>query len=127
MKKTILITLGLACALAFLVGCASADFSFGKDFDSSRVSAIAKGKTSAQELLQIIGQAPHQKSILGDGSEVWVWSHAVGESKATSVIITTSVKTTMTGKTLTVKLRDGVVENFSYSEGPVTPGAMPAI
>jgi outer membrane protein assembly factor BamE (lipoprotein component of BamABCDE complex) len=119
MNKSLLL-LGLACALALFTGCATATFVTGRDFDSSKVSQITKGKTTAAELTAWVG-VPYSKSVNSDGTERWMWLYTQGKSHAQSYVFSMDVKTEMTGKRLSVTLRNGVAEDFSYTDGPMTP------
>jgi hypothetical protein len=121
--KNIITILGLACALALFAGCASATFTTGRPFDISKVSQIAKGKTTAAELRAWMGE-PYSKSVNSDGTEHWLWLHAVGKSHAQSYVVSVKVKTESVGKRLNVTLRDGIVDDYSYTDGPLHPAEM---
>jgi hypothetical protein len=113
----------LSCLLPVLLlaGCASANFTAGRDFDSSAVSRIAKGKTTSAELLAWMG-APYNKTINSDGSQAWMWLYSQGKSHAQSYVFTMDVKTEMTGKQLVATLRGEVVQDFVFTDGPMGGG-----
>ena len=116
-KKFFTSLLGLACALA-LSACATATFTSGRDFDTSKVSQIVKTKTTAAEMVAWFGP-PSQKSVAADGGEVWAWFFTQSKSHAQSYIISMDVKTQTAGKKLTATLRDGIVQTYTFSEGPM--------
>ncbi len=117
MKSKLVLLFGLAIALA-LSACATATFSTGRDFDTSKVAQIEKSKTTAAELVTWFGPTT-QKSVATDGSEVWTWFFTQSKSHAQSYIISMDVKTQTAGKKLAATLRDGIVQTYSFSEGPM--------
>ena len=98
--------------LAVLAGCATSNYSTGRDFASDRVRSIVKGQTTASQIEDWFGQ-PFMKSTITATQEKWVYSYSQG--KATAVM--GSVKTEGTMKTLDVLIDDGVVVNYTFSEG----------
>lgn len=113
----------LVFSLVVLAGCATATFVTGRDFDTSKISLLVENKTTAAELIEYFGQ-PYGTSITGDGSEVWSWLYSHGKSHAQSYVFSMDVKTEMTGKRLTVTLKNGVVQKFSFTDGPLTAAAL---
>lgn len=102
--------------IALLLGaCATSNYSVGRDFPSDKVSQITKGKTTADEILSWFGQ-PFSKSTISATEEKWVYSYIEGQAKA----VVGSVTSTGTTKTLDVLIEDGVVVNYTFSEGPMS-------
>jgi hypothetical protein len=109
----------LACLIIALCGgCATATFTTGRDFNSAYVSSIEKGKTRSSDLVAQMG-APYSKTVNSDGSQTWQWLYSNGKTHAQSKIFSMDVKTEMTGKQLITTLRNDVVENFSFTDGPL--------
>jgi len=109
-----------ATVFFLLAGCTfPSAYTVGRDFDSSLVKQIVKGKTTGSELITMFGQ-PVTKTVLSANEEKWIYSYTSGEAKAKNLIYTIKVESEGKVKTLDVLLRDGVVLNYTYSEGPVT-------
>jgi outer membrane protein assembly factor BamE (lipoprotein component of BamABCDE complex) len=117
MKKTIVV---FALA-ALLSGCATSHYSTGRDFPSANVSQISKGKTTTSELQSLFGE-PFAKSPVNETDEKWVYTYTNGSAHAQSYIVTMQVTTTGTQKTLDVLIRNGVVINYTFTDGPL-PGS----
>ena len=116
MKKLIAV-MGMCVALS---GCATSHFTAGRDFPSASVTSITKGKTTTTELKSLFGE-PYAKSAVTETDEKWVYTYTNGSAHAQSYIVTMNVTTTGTQKTLDVLIRNDVVINYTFSEGP-TPG-----
>jgi len=86
------------------------------------VASITKGKTTTAELKSLLGE-PYAKSAETD--EKWVYTYTNGSAHAQSYVVTMKVTTTGTQKTLDVLIRNDVVINYTYSEGPA-PGTTTA-
>jgi hypothetical protein len=99
-----------------LSGCATSSYSVGKNFSSENVSLIVKGKTTSEEMFTLFGE-PYSKTVISATGEKWIYMHSEGTAKAQSYIVTMDVKTTGTQKTLDVLIADGVVVNFTFTEG----------
>ena len=120
MKKLIAV-MGMCVALS---GCATSHFTAGRDFPSASVTSITKGKTTTTELKSLFGE-PYAKSAVTETDEKWVYTYTNGSAHAQSYIVTMNVTTTGTQKTLDVLIRNDVVINYTFSEGP-TPGTTTA-
>jgi hypothetical protein len=105
-----------------LAGCATSTFSSGRDFPSAHVASIVKGKTTTAELRQLFGE-PFYKTVVSESEEKWVYTYSQGKAHAQSVIVATSVKTTGSQKMLDILVKDGIVTNYTFSEGPL-PGSV---
>lgn len=101
--------------------CATSSHTMGTNFPETNVSQIEKGKTTDKDLIDLFGQ-PLSKSVVSDTEVKWIYSYSVFSSKARSLVFTTQVRTSGFYKKLDVLLKDGVVVNFTYSEGD-TPHA----
>lgn len=108
------------CVLVALSGCATSNFTAGRDFSSANVLSITKGKTTVTELKSLFGE-PYAKSPVSETDEKWVYTYTNGSAHAQSYVVTMKVTTTGTQKTLDVLIRNDVVINYTYSEGPA-PG-----
>ncbi|CAG9297070.1 outer membrane protein assembly factor BamE domain-containing protein [Celerinatantimonas diazotrophica] len=98
-----------------LSGCATSNYSVGRDFPSQEVQQIVKGKTTQAQILAMFGK-PYSKSALENNQEKWVYLYSHGTSHAQSYLITMSVTVKGHRKMLDVLFKDGVVENYSYLE-----------
>ena len=101
-----------------LIGCATSNYTVGKDFDSTLVKKIEKGKTTSDDLFQMFGY-PFSKTVVTENEEKWIYMYSSGTAKAQSYIITTKASTTGQQKMLDILIKDGVVINFTYNEGPM--------
>ena len=115
MKLTIFTS--IIALLILISGCASTSYSVGKSFSSESVAKIIKGKTTSAQLVQLFGE-PFTKSVISANEEKWIYMHSSGTSSAQSYVFTMDVKTTGTQKTLDILLKDGVVINYAFTEGP---------
>ena len=105
-----------------LSGCATSSYSTGRDFDSSSVNQIIKGETTRADLLQMLGQ-PFSKTVMSENEEKWIYMYYSGTAKAQSYVFTMKVESTSRQKMLDILLRDGIVTNYTYNEGPM-PGSL---
>lgn len=105
-----------------LSGCATSSYSTGRDFDSSSVNQIIKGETTRADLLQMLGQ-PFSKTVMSENEEKWIYMYSSGTAKAQSYVFTMKVESTGRQKMLDILLRDGIVTNYTYNEGPM-PGSL---
>ncbi|MGY3173847.1 outer membrane protein assembly factor BamE (lipoprotein component of BamABCDE complex) [Pseudomonas sp. TE12234] len=113
----------MAVCLA-LIGCATSHFTAGRDFPSTSVANITKGKTTTTELKSLFGE-PYAKSAVSETDEKWVYTYTNGSTHAQNYVVTMKVTTTGTQKTLDVLIRNDVVINYTFSEGPA-PGTTTA-
>ena len=79
----IITTLLLVLLNLVLLGCATASFTQGVEFDTSKVSLIVKGETTKSEVLDWFGQ-PLSKGVSGADGETWIYMFSEGTSKAQS-------------------------------------------
>ncbi len=118
-KKILLPIVFLGLCLC-LWGCATAQSTAGRDFDSSKVSQIVKGKTTSDEIFAMFG-TPYSKQPEVDGGERWLYSYATATAHAQAGLFG-SMSTTTTGykKNLNIIInKDKVVVNFTLDEGPL--------
>lgn len=112
----------LTIAALALSGCASANFSSGIPFDTTKVSSIQKGVTTKAEVVSWFGQ-PFTKSVSGADGEAWLYLYSTGTSKARSMVVTVDVETTGRMQKLDVLFAGDVVSNFTFTDGGL-PGTM---
>jgi len=120
MKKLIAV-IGICVALG---GCTTSHYTAGRDFPSASVASITKGKTTTSELKSLFGE-PYAKSAVSETDEKWIYTYTNGSAHAQSYVVTMKVTTTGTQKTLDVLIRNDVVINYTFSEGPA-PGTTTA-
>lgn len=107
--------------MCFLLGaCATSHFSAGRDFSSANVASISKGKTTTAELKALFGE-PYTKSAVSETDEKWIYMYTSGSAHAQSYVVTMKVNTTGMQKTLDLLIRNDVVINYTFREGPA-PG-----
>lgn len=114
-------------ALAFcglLSACATSHYSTGRDFASANVSQIVKGKTTTAELENLFGE-PFAKTPVNETDEKWAYSYTDASTHAQSYIVSMQVTTKGTRKALDLLIRNGVVINYTFTDGPL-PGSTPA-
>ncbi|WP_458368640.1 hypothetical protein [Pseudomonas mandelii] len=112
----------LALVLAFsLNGCATSHYTSGRDFPSASVPSIVKGKTTAADLKTLFGE-PFAKSPVNETDEKWVYTYSNGSAHAQSYVVTMKITTTGTQKTLDVLMRNDIVINYTFTDGPA-PGS----
>jgi len=99
-------------------GCASTSYSVGNSFSSSNVKNIVKGETTSAELITLFGE-PYTKTVISAEEQKWMYMHTSGTSTAQSYVFTMDVKTTGQQKTLDILLKNDVVINYAFTEGPV--------
>ena len=113
--------MGICVALG---DCATSHFTAGRDFPSASVTSITKCKTTTSDLKSLFGE-PYAKSAISETDEKWIYTQANGSAHAQSIVVTMKVTTTGTQKTLDVLIRNDVVINYTFSEGPA-PGTTTA-
>ncbi|MNF80076.1 hypothetical protein [Pseudomonas sp. BF-B-30] len=112
----------VAIGMCFILGgCATSHYTAGRDFSSENVTRLEKGKTTTTELKSLFGE-PYTKSAVSETDEKWIYTYTNGSAHAQSYIVTMKVTTTGTQKTLDVLIRNDVVINYTFSEGP-SPGS----
>lgn len=122
MKKIILSIL-LVTLCCCLWGCATATSTSGRDFDSSKVSRVVKGTTTADEISTWFGR-PTTKQPEINNTERWIYSYATATARADGwpgfgihTHITEGHK-----KILNLLLnKEKVVVNFTFDDGPIEP------
>ena len=120
MKRFIAVT-----GLCLLLGaCATSHYTAGRDFPSASVASITKGKTTTAELKALFGE-PYMKSAVSETDEKWLYTYTSGSAHAQSYVVTMKVTNTGKQKTLDVLIRNDLVINYTFSEGPA-PGSSTA-
>lgn len=115
MQKKILVA-ATALALFILQGCATLNYSYGRDFNSDNIKSIVKTTTTTAELENLVG-TPFSKTLINENDEKWLYIYSNGTSKAQNYVFTMNVKTTGQQKMLDVLVRNGIVINYAYTEG----------
>jgi outer membrane protein assembly factor BamE (lipoprotein component of BamABCDE complex) len=97
----------------------------GKNFDSSQVTQITKGKTTANDLVAMFGN-PFSKKPESEDMERWQYNYVttVLRIHATGTVggATATGEKTGTQKSLNLLVnKDGIVVNFTFVEGAVSP------
>ena len=104
-------------ALLSMSGCATSTYSVGRDFPTEQVNNIVKGKTTSAELKQMFGE-PFSKTVISGTEEKWLYTYSNGTAHAQSFVFSMKVETTGKQKTLDILLKEGVVTNYTFTEGP---------
>jgi outer membrane protein assembly factor BamE (lipoprotein component of BamABCDE complex) len=85
--KTICLQLAIFSACLCLWGCATeTTTTTGKDFDSSKVSQIVKGKTTADEIVAMFG-TPYTKQPDADDGEKWEYFYSTSTVKSSGMTV----------------------------------------
>jgi outer membrane protein assembly factor BamE (lipoprotein component of BamABCDE complex) len=116
-KTTKLLIAALVLCLG-IWGCATAESTGGRDFDSSQVSQIVKGKTTSDEILKMFGP-PSYKQPEVDDAERWSYSYV---TETNQIHNSFGLKEEITGykKNLNLLLnKDKIVVNYTLDEGPI--------
>jgi len=100
-----------------LVGCASKSITSGREFDVAKIGSIQKGITTSDELAGLLGQ-PFGKSAQSADEVVWNYMWRKGTATTTRGSDGPVVTSQGEKKTLDVLIRNGVVENYTYKDGP---------
>ena len=67
--------------------------------------------------MQFFGE-PFTKTVISETEEKWIYTYGSGTATAQSYVLTTKVESKGNQKTLDVLLKNGIVTNFSFAEGP---------
>ena len=61
---------------------------------------------------------PFTKTVLSETEEKWLYTYSSGTASAQSYVFTMKVESTGRQKTLDILLKNGVVTNFTFTDGP---------
>jgi outer membrane protein assembly factor BamE (lipoprotein component of BamABCDE complex) len=116
-RRILLLWLG-----SLLAGCLSvkATTSRGQDFDAAVAQRIEKGKTTAAQVLEWLGQPFGREWDLETGSEAWSYLYVTYSSEVSVWSQMTGAEPSMaapTRKELILLLANGIVQSAEYSEG----------
>lgn len=89
----------------------------GRDFDTSKVKDIQKGKTTTQEIIQWFGQ-PYGKKIVSTNQIGWLYAWRQSTLTVSRTTNTAKGKETGYNKRLELLIADEVVLNYAFDEGP---------
>jgi len=111
----------VAIVLFEAVGCAlsyrrSTD-NDGFDFPSDKVKKIIKGKTTGDEIIHMFG-GPFSKSDISENEEEWGYYYSSGVEINENSFLSNYVYATGYRKSLVIRLKNGTVSNFIYTESP---------
>jgi hypothetical protein len=99
-------------------GCATATSTAGRDFDSSKVSQIQKGVTTTSQILSWFGE-PYNKQVASASEVKWHYGWAQATANATAAPFgVRTVDTKGIKKNLWLFIKDDIVVNYTYEEGP---------
>jgi hypothetical protein len=107
----------LSVVFAALFGCASRTITSGREFDVAKIGEIKKGITTSEELVSLLGK-PLTKSVHSADEVTWNYSWKNGTATTTQGPDGPVVTSQGDRKTLEVRIRNGVVENYSYNDDP---------
>lgn len=100
-----------------LCGCMRSSMKYGNQIDETKVQKIEKGKTTGEEILGWFG-SPTNKSTGSDGTTTFTFLGSEYKSKANilgAYGLGDASSTTTSTKTLTVTLRNNVVEDYRFT------------
>lgn len=107
---------GVLIGALFITACATSNYTVGNDFPTENIDKIEREETTSSDLVSLFGE-PYSKSVISEDTEKWLYTYSSGTAKAQSYIVTMQVETTGEQKTLDVLLKNGVVVNFTFTEG----------
>jgi outer membrane protein assembly factor BamE (lipoprotein component of BamABCDE complex) len=115
MKLLQQILIPLACLT--LMGCATRTDIAGSEFDTSKISEIKKGVTTSDELVSLLG-TPGEKSVKTEDEVIWKYEWIKSTSRTTMGWTGPNVVIDGYQKSLQVLIKNGVVVNYTFNEGP---------
>jgi len=89
----------------------------GRDFDTSKVKNIQKGKTTTQEIIQWFGQ-PYAKKIISTNQIGWLYAWRQSTVTVSRTANTAKGRESGYKKRLDLLIADDVVLNYTFDEGP---------
>jgi len=89
----------------------------GRDFDTSKVKNIQKGKTTTQEIIQWFGQ-PYAKKIISTNQIGWLYAWRQSTITVSRTANTARGRESGYKKRLDLLIADDVVLNYTFDEGP---------
>lgn len=98
-----------------LSGCAIASYSVGRDFQTTHLSKVKKGETTAEEVRQWFGE-PFSKKINSENEETWHYMYTNSSASAQSLLFVVNVQSDVQQKSMEVLLKNGVVVNYALTE-----------
>ena len=115
------ITLSVAAfILLAIAGCSLAyhrrTFDDGFDFPGEYADKIIKGKTTGDEIIKMFG-GPLSKTEIPENKEQWRYFYKTGVEIKESGFLTDEEHSTRWHKTLVILLKNGIVIDYTYTEG----------
>src|SRR5258707_8939273 len=106
----------MSVMFAALIGCATR-ITAGREFDISHINDIKKGITTSDELVSLFGQ-PLDRSVVSKNEVIWEYSWKKTTSQTTQGSDGSVVTSQGDKKTLELLIKNGVVENYNYTDDP---------
>ena len=100
-----------------LIGCATRTTTTGREFDASKIGDIKKGVTTTEELVALLGQ-PFSKSVKSEDEVIWYYTRVKATSTTSLGWNSPNIKTEGQKKKLDVLIKNGIVVNYTFDEGP---------
>jgi len=112
----------LVCIVVFVMfalsACTTVTTSYGRPFDALKVGEIQRGITTVEVVIEWFGQ-PITKSVFGSDGEIWVYHDTAIDTKMQDFGVARDVKQKTQMRRLELFIRNGIVENHTYTEGPI--------
>jgi outer membrane protein assembly factor BamE (lipoprotein component of BamABCDE complex) len=104
--------------MIILSGCAAAVITIGRDFDSSKIKNVQRGKTTKKDVYKFFGE-PYQRSVF-ETYETWNYVFLVTNSDAISMSSSAMSFTSIQSNTNTKRMEIvfdtlGVIKSFNYT------------
>lgn len=105
------------CDLAFR----NSNYNDGYNFAGENVKKIVIGKTTENELIKMLG-GPYAKFEVSQDEEEWQYVYTTGTETRMQGFLTDEDKIAGRGKSLFIRLKNGIVTNFAYAESATHQG-----
>ena len=97
--------------IAGVTGCSMTVFNTGRDFDTSQIAKIEKGKTTSEELVEMFGE-PIMKTVISENKTKWVYNYITSKREG---LYSKDANTKQ--KMLDITLSGNVVIHYKYMAG----------
>jgi len=114
-----LIHLTIALITLLFLGCSTATYMTGSEFNSSVVPRIQNGVTTTSQILHWLGE-PFHKDPISATETMWLYTWA--RPKANPIVVPfghRNIGTTGYKKTLWLFIRNDIVVSYKYEEGVI--------
>ncbi len=110
---------GLLVLALQVSGCTTTTAIAGRDFDASKIAQIQKGVTKTSEIRRDYGE-PYRTEVVSATEVKWQYSWARATAHIPFALFgSRTVDTEGVQKDLWLSIKDGVVVNYTYEEGPI--------